>query len=256
MSKPAGQEYSRLARGFTTTAFPPLIRAIMKRDWHGQEHITASGGAIVAVNHLSYADWAAVALFLHQAGRYPAFLIKASAFDMKGLGAFLRACGQFPVNRGQTDAALVLKDAERGLENGECLVFYPEGTATRDPAGWPMVAKTGVARLALTTWAPVIPLAHWGAQVILPYGSSKPHLVPRHMVRMLAGPPVDLSAYREQPLSKEVLTEATATIMADITGLLAKLRNETPPAVPYDMAAARRAAASADPVTDQKEMPA
>jgi hypothetical protein len=91
----------------------------------------------------------------------------------------------------------------------------------------------------------VIPVAHWGAQVILPYGSTRPHLFPRHLVRMLAGPPVDLSAYHGQPLGREVLRGATAAIMADITGLLARLRGEAPPAVPYDAAAARRAARQA-----------
>src|SRR6266480_5081245 len=112
---------------------------------------------------------------------------------------------------------------------GACVIVYPEGTASRDPDLWPMVGKTGVARLALVTGAPVIPVAHWGAQVILPYGSKKPHLVPRHLVRMLAGPAVDLSAYRGQPLGREVLRGATAAVMADITGLLVQLRGKEPP---------------------------
>jgi 1-acyl-sn-glycerol-3-phosphate acyltransferase len=109
-----------------------------------------------------------------------------------------------------------------------------------------MVGKTGVARLALTTGAPVIPVAHWGAQVILPYGSTRPHLFPRHLVRMQAGPAVDLSAYRGRPLGREVLRGATAAVMADITGLLARLRDKEPPAVPFDPAAARRARARQD----------
>jgi hypothetical protein len=113
-----------------------------------------------------------------------------------------------------------------------------------------MVGKTGVARLALTTGAPVIPVAHWGAQVILPYGSTRPHLFPRHLVRMQAGPPVDLSAYRGQPLGREVLRAATAAVMADITGLLAQLRGKEPPAVPFDPAAARRAKAGQDGRTE------
>lgn len=241
MSDRDGRGYSRGWRRATMIALPPLIRAMMKRDWRGHEHIPADGGLIVAANHLSYADWAAVALFVYEAGRYPAFLIKSPVFDVKVIGPFLRACGQLPVNRGQTDAALVLKDAERGVRDGECLIFYPEGTATRDPALWPMVAYTGVARLALATGAPVVPVAHWGAQDILPYGSKKPHLAPRHMVRMLAGPPVDLSAFRDQPLGKQMLRAATQTIMADITALLAQLRQETPPEKAYDYLAVRRA---------------
>ncbi len=242
MSERANQDYSPAVRGATTATFPLLIRALMKRDWHGQEHIPREGPVIVAANHLSYVDWAAMALFVYQAGRYPAFLIKSSAFNVKVVGPFLHAAGQLPVNRGQADAGLVLKDAERALAHGECLIFYPEGTATRDSAQWPMVPKTGVARLALATGVPVIPVACWGAQVILPYGTKKLHMMPRHTVQMLAGPPVDLSAYAGQPLSRDVLRAAAGTIMADITGLLAKLRGEAPPASPYDPAAARRAA--------------
>jgi 1-acyl-sn-glycerol-3-phosphate acyltransferase len=214
----------------------------MRRDWRGHEHVPREGGVIIAINHLSYVDWAATSLYVHEARRYPAFLIKSSMFDVKVIGPFLRACGQFPVKRGSADAALVLKDAQRGLDRGECLVFYPEGTATRDPQQWPMVARTGAARLALESRVPVIPVAVWGAQVILPYGSKRPHLLPRHMVKMLAGPPVDLSAFAGQPMTRDVLRDATAAIMADITGLLRQLRDGTPPAQPYDPAAARRAA--------------
>ena len=105
-----------------------------------------------------------------------------------------------------------------------------------------MVPRTGIARLALATGAPVIPVACWGTQDILPYGSKKPHVLPRHMVKMLAGPTVDLSAYAGQPLSRDVLRAAADTVMADITGLLARLRGESPPASLYDPAAARREA--------------
>jgi 1-acyl-sn-glycerol-3-phosphate acyltransferase len=242
MSKRAGLGYSPAWRTGTKIYIPPLVKTLMKRDWRGQEHLPAEGGLIVAANHLSYADWAAMSLFVHEAGRYPAFLIKSSAFDVKLIGPYLRLLGQLPVHRGGTDAALVLKDGERALAAGECLVIYPEGTATRDPAGWPMVAKTGVARLALDTGVPVIPVANWGAQDILPYGSTRPHPVPRKLVHMRAGPPVDLSAFAGQPLTAPTLREATAAIMADITGLLAEIRGEQPPAVPYDLAAARRTA--------------
>ena len=253
MSDRGNQDYSPAVRRATILALPVPIKSIMKRDWHGHEHIPRSGGVIVAANHLSYADWAAMALFVHQAGRYPAFLIKSSAFNVKGIGPFLRAAGQFPVNRGAADAALVLNDAERGLAKGECLIFYPEGTATRDPDLWPMVPKTGVARLALTSGVPVIPVAQWGTQDILPYGTKKLSVIPRHLVKMAAGPPVDLSAYEGEPMSRDVLRAASATIMADITGLLARLRGEAPPAVPYDPAAARRAARQAAKESTQND---
>jgi len=116
-----------------------------------------------------------------------------------------------------------------------------------------MVPKTGIARLALTTGAPVIPVAQWGTQHILPYGTKKLSVIPRHMVKMLAGPAVDLSAYEGEPLSRDVLRAAATAVMADITGLLARLRGETPPAVPYDPAAARRAARQAAKESTQND---
>ena len=134
----------------------------------------------------------------------------------------------------------MLKQAEQALRAGACVIVYPEGTASRDPDLWPMVGKTGAARLALTTGAPVIPVAHWGAQEVLPYGSKKPKLFPRKTVWMAAGPPVDLSAYQGQRLGASTLRAATADIMADITALLATIRQTTPPAVPWDPAAGGR----------------
>jgi 1-acyl-sn-glycerol-3-phosphate acyltransferase len=116
-----------------------------------------------------------------------------------------------------------------------------------------MVAKTGVARLALGAGVPVIPVAQWGTQDILRYGTKNLHVIPRHMVKMAAGPPVDLSAYEGEPLNRDVLRAATSTIMADITGLLARLRGETPPQSPYDPAAARRASRQAAQKTRQNE---
>ena len=242
MSARQGRRYSQAWRNGTTVVLPPLIKSLMKRDWQGYQHFPQEGGMLVAANHLSYADWPAMSLFVHEAGRYPAFMIKSSAFDVKLIGPFLRVLGQLPVRRGEADAANVLKVAEQALTDGECVIIYPEGPATRDPDQWPMVAKTGVARLALATGVPVIPVAQWGAQDILPYGEVKPHAVPRKLVRMLAGPPVDLGEYEGKPLTRDVLRGATNAIMGDIVKLLAGLRGGQPPAAPYHPAQARRAA--------------
>jgi 1-acyl-sn-glycerol-3-phosphate acyltransferase len=239
------RSYSPAWRRATVIILPSVINALMKHDWRGQENIRnipSDSGLILAINHLSYADALPICLFTYKSGRYPVFLAKSSLFEMKGLGAVMRGTGQLPVHRGQADAALVLKDAERGLRNGACVIFYPEATATRDPDLWPMVAKTGAARLALATGTPVIPVAQWGPQRILPYGSFRPHLLPRTTVQIAAGPPVDLSAFENQPLTSTVLREATEAIMKDITGLLAGIRGETPPAEPYHPAIARRTA--------------
>lgn len=240
MNRRADGSYSNVWRGVSQMILRPTIRALMKHDWQGQEHIPKSGGVIVAANHLSYADVLAVALFCDQAGRYPTFLAKSGLFKIKLLGPILARLGQLPVYRGQADAALVLRDAEQGVKDGACVVFYPESTVTRDPQMWPMVAKTGVARLALATGAPVIPVASWGAQYVLPYGSFKPHVLPRKTVRIIAGPPVDLSAFAGQPIDTKTMRAATDKIMADVAALVGKLRGEDPPAEPYHPAIERR----------------
>lgn len=216
----------------------PLLFTLTKRDWRGQENIPRTGGVIICANHLSYADPLAVAHYLYKHGRWPVYLAKSSLFDKGVLGSLMRGCGQIPVHRGATDAALALRDAERGVAEGACVIFYPEGTATRDPELWPMVAKTGAARLALMTGAPVVPVAHWGAQDLLPYGEKKPRIFPRKTIRILAGEPVDLSRYAGR-VTGETLHAATEDIMARVTALLAELRGERPPAKPYDPRNAR-----------------
>jgi 1-acyl-sn-glycerol-3-phosphate acyltransferase len=240
MSRRADGSYSNAWRRVSQAILRPTIRALMKHDWQGQENIPTSGGVIVAANHLSYADVLAVALFCDQAGRYPTFLAKSGLFKIKILGPILLKLGQLPVYRGQADAALVLRDAEQGVKDGACVVFYPESTVTRDPQMWPMVAKTGVARLALATGAPVIPVASWGAQYVLPYGTVRPHVIPRKTVRIIAGPPVDLSQFAGQAIDTKTMRAATDKIMADVAGLVGKLRGEEPPAEPYHPAVARR----------------
>jgi 1-acyl-sn-glycerol-3-phosphate acyltransferase len=232
--------YSPMWRLISVIVLDPLLRILVRNKWQGRQNIPKTGGIIIAPNHLSYADWGTDALFIYASGRYPTFLIKSSAFKVKGIGPFLYKAGQLPVNRGRADAALVLKDAEKALEAGAAVVIYPEATATRDPDLWPMVAKTGVARLALATGAPVIPVARWGTQDILPYGSKKVRLFPRKTVRTVAGPPVDLSQWAGQKSSAKALRAATAAIMAEVTALVAELRGAEPPAVPYDPSLASR----------------
>jgi 1-acyl-sn-glycerol-3-phosphate acyltransferase len=232
--------YSKAWRNISKIILRPGIRMMMRLDWGGQQHIPADGATILAINHLSYMDIFAVSLFADSAGRYPVFLAKSSLFDIPVLGAIITKLGQLPVFRGQTNAALVLREAELVARSGACVIFYPEATVTRDPDQWPMLAKTGVARLALETGAPVIPIAHWGAQKILPYGNYLPRLLPRKTVRVIAGAPVDLSEFAGQGLTSPVLRAATEKIMRDVSVLLGELRGETPPAQPFHPAVARR----------------
>src|SRR5215469_839219 len=239
--KPADGSYSTVWRNVSKIILRPAIRMMMRLDWRGQENLPADGPVILAANHLSYMDIFAVALFADSAGRYPVFLAKSPLFNIPVIGTIIGRLGQLPVYRGQTDAALVLKQAaDLAARNNACVIFYPEATVTRDPEQWPMVAKTGVARLALERDIPVVPIAHWGAQRILPYGTFVPKFLPRKTVQVAAGPAVDLSEFASQPLTNAVLRAATDKIMTQIAALVGELRGQTPPAVFYHPAVARR----------------
>lgn len=210
---------------------PPLV-VLFKRDWHGMEHIPADGGFITAINHNSYLDPLSYAHFQYNTGRVPRFLAKAALFRGGFMGAMLRGTGQIPVYRESTDAANAFRAAVDAINKGECVAFYPEGTLTRDPDMWPMRGKTGAARVALVTKAPVIPVAQWGAnEAVPPYAKKKRvRLFPRKTLKVLAGPPVDLSGFYGQEPTAEVLRAATDVIMEAITDLLSEVRGEPAPA--------------------------
>ncbi|GAA2295375.1 1-acyl-sn-glycerol-3-phosphate acyltransferase [Streptomyces violaceusniger] len=214
---------------------PPLV-VLFKRDWHGMEHIPADGGFITAINHNSYLDPLSYAHFQYNTGRVPRFLAKAALFRGGFVGTMLRGTGQIPVYRESTDAANAFRSAVDAINKGECVAFYPEGTLTRDPDMWPMRGKTGAARVALLTKAPVIPVAQWGAnEAVPPYAKEKRvRLFPRKTLRVHAGPPVDLSEFYGQEPTAEVLRAATDTIMDAITELLSEVRGEPAPAQRYD----------------------
>jgi 1-acyl-sn-glycerol-3-phosphate acyltransferase len=240
-----GVRVSRRRIGFwyrlaAVIAKPPLV-VLFKRDWQGMEHIPRDGGFITAINHNSYLDPLSYAHFQYNSGRVPRFLAKAALFKAPFVGLMLRGTRQIPTFRESSDAVGAFRAAVDAIERGECVAFYPEGTLTRDPAQWPMQGKTGAARVALLTKAPVIPVAQWGAnEVMPPYARKKRlRLLPRKTLRVKAGPSVDLSAYYGQEPTAEVLRAATDTIMADVTGLLGELRGEAVPAEPFDYRTAR-----------------
>jgi len=237
--------YSRFWRGLTIGIVPPALRLLVTERWQGREHIPRAGGLIVAANHISEADPLAICHYIYRSGRYPIFLAKSSLFGKGFVGTVVRGTGQIPVLRGGVSAADSLKVAEEALAAGQCLIVYPEGTCTRDPDLWPMTGQTGAARLALATGTPVVPLASWGAHELLPYrkgekgglaGTLTPgfHPFPRKTVQITAGPQVDLSAYKDQPLNAPTLHAATADIMHAVAGLVGELRHEQPPAELYD----------------------
>ncbi|MEV0593968.1 lysophospholipid acyltransferase family protein [Nonomuraea cavernae] len=227
---------SRFWETLAVVIVKPLSWLLITRDWRHGERVPRTGGVIIAANHLSWADPVLLSHFLYDNGRWPVILAKAALFRVPLLGHAVRSLCVIPVERGSNEAARSLHTAEERLRDGCAIFFYPEGTCTRDPDLWPMVGKTGVARLALQSGAPVIPVAHWGAQELLPYGEKRPRLFPRKTFHVSVGPPVDLSRHLGRPPHSEVLREATADIMAAITAQLAELRGEKAPETPYDPA--------------------
>ncbi len=222
------------AFGFCVLVLRRPLMLLTKRDWSGGEHLPRTGGCVIAVNHVSEFDPIPFAHFVYDHGRLPRFLGKAEVFKVPVVGAILTNAGQIPVYRKTTDAAEAFRAAVAAIEQGECVVVYVEGTITREPGLWPMVGKTGAARIALSTGCPVIPAAQWGPQdVLAPYG-RKPRLFPRKLMHMRAGPPVDLAAYQSRPLTAETLRGATNAIVDDITGLLEEIRGEQAPGTRFD----------------------
>lgn len=226
----------RLTLAYRLVAFllKPLVYIFTRRDWRGAEHLPATGPLIVCSNHISNFDVFAVAHFLHDNARPPRFLAKSELFKLPLFGAFLRACGQIPVYRGTAQAAHALRDAEAAIANNETVVIYPEGTFTHDPKLWPMTGLTGAARLALSTGAPVIPLAQWGAQEVIPVSGKGLDLLGRHTMHLLAGPALDFSDLSDRPQDPAALQEATTRIMRAVAELLAELRGEPAPAELWD----------------------
>jgi 1-acyl-sn-glycerol-3-phosphate acyltransferase len=212
----------------------PVLLVTTTREWRDQDRIPKSGGFILAANHVSYVDPMTLAHYVLEAGRAPKFLAKSSLFEIPVLKRVFIGAKQIPVYRGTADAAKALSAAVEAVDGGECLLIYPEGSATRDPDCWPMKARTGVARLALMTGAPVIPVAQWGPQKLWRYKARLPRPFPPKRIQIITGEPIDLSEYADRPLTTEVLHEVTDLIMARITALLVELRGGHPPVVAYD----------------------
>jgi 1-acyl-sn-glycerol-3-phosphate acyltransferase len=214
---------------FAVTILRPLMVTFTRRVWRGAEHLPADGGYVAAVNHLSYVDPFTFGHFMFDNGHLPRFLAKDSLFRMFFVGSIMRGAKQIPVYRTTGDATKALAAAVDAVKAGECVTIYPEATLTRDPDLWPMQGKTGVARVALASGRPVIPIAQWGAQEILGPYKRLPRLLPRHTSYVSAGPPVDLSRFQDREPTFEVLQEATDAILDAITELLADIRQQQPP---------------------------
>ena len=212
----------------------PVLNAISKHEWEGAPNIPATGPVIVASNHISYADVLFLTQFLYLNGRAPRYIGKKSLFEIPIIGRILYAAEQIPVDRESQDASRALDHAVACLVAGHMVGVYPEGTLTRDENLWPMVAKTGIARLSILTQAPVIPVAAWGPQRVLPPYSKKVRMWPRTKIIYRAGPAIDLSRWYGKIDDPQALIEATAEVMRTLTTMLEEIRGESAPELPVD----------------------
>ncbi len=198
-------------------AIGPLLRVIFRPQVYGSEHVPDTGPAILASNHLSYADWLFMPLTL---SRRVTFVAKAEYFTTPGLKGwfqkkFFSGAGQVPIDRSGASAAEgALSSAKRILGSGDLFGIYPEGTRSHD--GKLYRGKTGVARLALETKAPVIPVAVVGTDVVAPPG-KKFGTITRPVVRF--GPPLDFSRYEGMENDRYILRSITDEIMYEIMRL-------------------------------------
>ena len=219
------------AVGISVMLLKPPFTMLMRRDWSGMENIPPTGyGCIIAANHVSYIDPIVLAHYIYDAGRVPCYMAKDSLFELPVAGWIMNNARQIPVHRETGDARAALQDAIEAIKGGAALVIYPEGTVTRDPDFWPMHPKNGVARLALATGAPVIPVGQFGAQQIYDHYDRKLSLFPPKTVRVRAGEPVDISEFEGREWNRELLDACAVKIMQDVKKAVGEVRGETPPA--------------------------
>jgi 1-acyl-sn-glycerol-3-phosphate acyltransferase len=195
----------------------PLLKLVFRPQTEGVEHVPTEGAAILASNHLSYADWLFMPLTLT---RRVTFVAKAEYFTSPGVKGwfqkkFFSGAGQVPIDRSGASAAEgALAAANRILGEGGLFGIYPEGTRSHD--GRLYRGKTGVARLALENKVPVIPVAVVGTDVVAPPG-KKFGAFTRPVVRF--GAPLDFSRYQGLEDDRFILRSITDEIMYEIMRL-------------------------------------
>jgi len=198
-------------------AIGPVLRVVFRPRVSGAENVPDEGAAILASNHLSYADWLFMPLTL---ARRVTFVAKAEYFNSPGIKGwfqkrFFSGAGQVPIDRSGASAAEgALTAAKRVLDDGELFGIYPEGTRSHD--GKLYRGKTGVARLSLLTGVPVIPVAVVGTDVVAPPGKKFGSFT-RPVVRF--GRPLDFSRYEGMENDRYILRSITDEIMYEIMRL-------------------------------------
>lgn len=233
MSKPVTGAYS-VVRG----AVHPFFKRWLKIDAQGVENLPADGAFLITPNHISNFDPVVMAYFMLTQDIPVRFLAKKELFKYPVVRHFFNSLGLIPVDRRAEDPSKVLAFAREALEQGEAVGIYPEGTITRDPQMWPMKLKTGAARLALDTGVPVIPIAQWGAQNVIPRYTTRLRMGFGLPISIRVLPPVELSDLmnEEGSANQEAVKEATRRIQEAITRGVEEIRGEKAPEQAWDPA--------------------
>ncbi|WP_340537574.1 lysophospholipid acyltransferase family protein [Nocardioides sp. GXZ039] len=198
---------------------PPVAKLVWRPTIRGLHNVPATGGVILASNHLSFIDSVVIPVVVP---RKVVFLAKSDYFDGTGIkGAFSRAwftgLGMLPVDRDDTKAAMASLDVALDvLARGEAFGIYPEGTRSRD--GRLYRGRTGVAHLALTAGVPIVPVGLVGTEKIQPVGSRLPKVV---KVDITFGEPIEVAGRFDGVAlgkARRVLTDEVMTAIQDLSG--------------------------------------
>ncbi|GAA1655321.1 lysophospholipid acyltransferase family protein [Actinoplanes couchii] len=184
------------------------------------------GPVILAANHISPFDPVIVAAACHKVGIVPRFMATGGVFRAPVVGSLMRHCGHIRVDRNTTHVADALPAAAKALEQGSVVLVYPEGRIGLDPWMWPERGKTGAARMAQMSGAPVLALAQWGTHAVVPYAAPKG--LARALVRAVFTRPVVRVRFGDAPveLHDERPLQATQLIMEAVDAALTPLRRD------------------------------
>jgi 1-acyl-sn-glycerol-3-phosphate acyltransferase len=195
----------------------PLLKAIFRPWIVGRRNIPAEGGAILASNHLSFADSVFLPLMID---RQMSFLAKSDYFTGRGIRGwatrvFFKATGQIPIDRsGGKASEASLNTGLAVLANDDLLGIYPEGT--RSPDGRLYRGRTGIARMALEARVPVVPVVMVDTDTIMPIGRRVPRI---GRVGVIIGEPLDFSRFAGLEGDRYVLRSVTDEIMVALQRL-------------------------------------
>jgi 1-acyl-sn-glycerol-3-phosphate acyltransferase len=175
---------------FGLAAITPIVHALFRVRVVGIEHVPAKGPAIVAFNHVSALDGPALAVELSRRTRRASqFLVAAEFFTKPFFGWVLRTFVQIPIRRGEGDAH-ALDQALQTLREGSLLTIAPEGAVNAEPDGDLQRIRSGFARLALPTGAPIVPVGLWGTQRRWPRSGINWGPPWRPRLAIVFGPPI------------------------------------------------------------------